>query len=110
MRCSYQILEDKLIRAKRTRKQLVQGEFLQHRAAFIRDQDLQRKVRVHKTGNLVVFAVDASWSMAAAERIERAVAHVIAEGQATTYDLKPRRDDPTAVGTQQMADAIIAAL
>jgi len=47
---------------------------------------------------------------AAAERIERAVAHVIAEGRATTYDLKPRRDDPTAVGTQQMADAIIAAL
>jgi len=47
---------------------------------------------------------------AAAERIERAVAHVIAEGRATTYDLKPRRGDPTAVGTQQMADAIIAAL
>ncbi|MGI6367997.1 MAG: vWA domain-containing protein [Anaerolineae bacterium] len=35
----------------------------------IRDEDLQRKVRVHKTGNLVVFAVDASWSMAAAERM-----------------------------------------
>jgi len=47
---------------------------------------------------------------AAAERIERAVSAVIAEGRAVTYDLKPRRDDPTAVGTQQMADAIIAAL
>jgi len=46
----------------------------------------------------------------AAERIERAVARVIAEGRAVTYDLKPRRDDPTAVGTQEMADAIIAAL
>jgi isocitrate dehydrogenase (NAD+) len=46
----------------------------------------------------------------AAGRIERAVAQVIAEGQAVTYDLKPRRDDPTAVGTQEMADAIIAAL
>jgi Mg-chelatase subunit ChlD len=39
-------------------------------AVAIQDQDLQRKVRVHKTGNLVVFAVDASWSMAAAERME----------------------------------------
>jgi len=27
-----------------------------------------------------------------------------------TYDLKPRRDDPTAVGTQEMADAIVAAI
>jgi hypothetical protein len=27
-----------------------------------------------------------------------------------TYDLKTRRDDPSAVGTQEMADAIIAAL
>jgi magnesium chelatase subunit D len=39
-------------------------------AVAIEDEDLQRKVRVHKTGNLVVFAVDASWSMAAAERME----------------------------------------
>jgi isocitrate dehydrogenase (NAD+) len=27
-----------------------------------------------------------------------------------TYDLKPTRDDPTAVGTSQYADAIIATL
>ena len=39
-------------------------------AIAIRDNDLQRKIRVRKTGNLVVFAVDASWSMAAAERME----------------------------------------
>jgi Mg-chelatase subunit ChlD len=39
-------------------------------AVTIRDEDLQRKVRVHKTGNLVVFVVDASWSMAAAERMQ----------------------------------------
>ena len=43
---------------------------------------------------------------AAADRLERAVADVIAEGKYVTYDLKPRRDDPTAVGTQEMADAI----
>jgi len=42
----------------------------------------------------------------AAERLERAVAAVIAEGREVTYDMKPRRDDPTAVGTQAMAEAI----
>jgi isocitrate dehydrogenase (NAD+) len=42
----------------------------------------------------------------AAERLEKAVADVIAEGRSVTYDLKPHRDDPTAVGTQEMADAI----
>jgi len=46
----------------------------------------------------------------AAERVEAAVARVIAEGRYVTYDLKPTRDDPSAVGTQEMADAIIAAL
>ncbi|HEY8498062.1 MAG TPA: isocitrate/isopropylmalate dehydrogenase family protein, partial [Limnochordales bacterium] len=46
----------------------------------------------------------------AADRLERAVAHVIKEGRYVTYDLKPHRDDPTAVGTREMADAIIAAL
>ncbi len=43
---------------------------------------------------------------AAADRLERAVADVIAEGKYVTYDLKPRRDDPTAVGMQEMAEAI----
>ena len=42
----------------------------------------------------------------AAERLERAVADVIAEGKDVTYDLKPHRDDPTAVGTKEMAEAI----
>ena len=42
----------------------------------------------------------------AAQRLEQAVADVIAEGRFVTYDLKPNRDDPTAVGTQEMADAI----
>jgi len=46
----------------------------------------------------------------AADRLEGAVAAVIAEGRSVTYDLKPRRDDPSAVGTQEMADAVIAAL
>jgi isocitrate dehydrogenase (NAD+) len=46
----------------------------------------------------------------AAERLERAVAAVIREGKRVTYDMKPRRDDPTAVGTRASADAIIAAM
>ena len=44
---------------------------------------------------------------AAADRLESAIAAVIAEGRSVTYDMKPTRDDPTAVGTSQVADAII---
>ncbi len=43
----------------------------------------------------------------AAERLEKSVAKVIREGKYVTYDLKPTRDDPKAVGTKEMADAII---
>src|SRR5438045_7228480 len=43
----------------------------------------------------------------AAGRLERALADVIAEGKSVTYDMKPSRDDPTAVGTSEVADAII---
>ncbi|RPI81457.1 MAG: isocitrate/isopropylmalate dehydrogenase family protein, partial [Planctomycetaceae bacterium] len=43
---------------------------------------------------------------AAADRLDRAVAAVIAEGKDVTYDMKADRNDPTAVGTQQMAEAI----
>lgn len=39
-------------------------------ALQLRKSDLQRKVRVRRTGNLILFAVDASWSMAASERME----------------------------------------
>ncbi len=44
---------------------------------------------------------------AAADRLEAAVASIVAEGKSVTYDLKPDRTDPTAVGTSEMADAII---
>lgn len=43
----------------------------------------------------------------AADRVEQAIASVIAEGRSVTYDMKPDRNDPTAAGTSQMADAII---
>jgi isocitrate dehydrogenase (NAD+) len=43
----------------------------------------------------------------AARRLESALAAVIAEGKYVTYDLKSRSDDATAVGTSQVADAVI---
>ncbi|HEU5432690.1 MAG TPA: isocitrate/isopropylmalate dehydrogenase family protein [Thermomicrobiales bacterium] len=46
----------------------------------------------------------------AAERIERAVSTVIAEGQNVTYDLRPDRDPTKAATTTQMTEAIVAQL
>jgi isocitrate dehydrogenase (NAD+) len=45
---------------------------------------------------------------AEADNLEAAVAAVIAEGKDVTYDMKKDRDDPTAVGTSEMADAIVS--
>jgi len=42
----------------------------------------------------------------AADRLEAAVKDVIKEGKYVTYDFKADRNDPTAVGTQEMAEAI----
>jgi isocitrate dehydrogenase (NAD+) len=44
---------------------------------------------------------------AAANRMEKAIAEVIRKGEKVTYDLKPTRDDPSAVGTAEFADAVI---
>ena len=46
----------------------------------------------------------------AADRLEKAIAAVIKEGKSVTYDMKSRRDDPTAAGTSQVADAVIEKL
>jgi isocitrate dehydrogenase (NAD+) len=46
----------------------------------------------------------------AANRLEAAIAAVIEEGRSVTYDMKPTRDDPTAAGTSQVADAVIEKL
>jgi isocitrate dehydrogenase (NAD+) len=46
----------------------------------------------------------------AANRLEKALAQVVSEGKNVTYDLKSRPDDPTAVGTSQVADAVIEKL
>ncbi len=46
----------------------------------------------------------------AAERLETAVASVIADGKHVTYDMKPTPHDPTAATTSMVADAIIEKL
>jgi isocitrate dehydrogenase (NAD+) len=46
----------------------------------------------------------------AGDRLERAVARVIKDGRRVTYDMKEDRHDPSAVGTQAAADAVIQAL
>jgi isocitrate dehydrogenase (NAD+) len=43
----------------------------------------------------------------AGDRLEKAIASVVAEGKEVTYDLKAYRDDPSAVGTREFADAVI---
>jgi isocitrate dehydrogenase (NAD+) len=43
----------------------------------------------------------------AADRLEKAIASVVADGKEVTYDLKPDREDPTAVGTKEFADAVV---
>jgi isocitrate dehydrogenase (NAD+) len=46
----------------------------------------------------------------AANMLEGAIAETIREGRYVTYDMKADRNDPTAVGTSQVADAIVAKL
>jgi len=46
----------------------------------------------------------------ASDRLEAACSAVIREGKSVTYDMKPSKDDPSAVGTSQVADAVIAKL
>jgi isocitrate dehydrogenase (NAD+) len=46
----------------------------------------------------------------AADNLEQAIAGVIREGKSVTYDMKPSRTDASAVGTSEVADAIIEKL
>ena len=46
----------------------------------------------------------------AASLLERVLDETIAEGVDVTYDLKQRRDDPTAKSTSQVADALVSKL
>jgi len=44
--------------------------------------------------------------MDAADRLEAGIADLVRDGENVTYDMKPTRDDPTAVGTREVADAL----
>ena len=46
----------------------------------------------------------------AANMLEGAIAETIREGRHVTYDMKAERNDPSAVGTTQVTDAIVARL
>src|SRR5438876_8656644 len=48
--------------------------------------------------------------LSAANALELAIADVIGAGESVTYDMKPSRDDPSAVGTSEVADAVISRL
>ncbi|MEA2242983.1 MAG: isocitrate dehydrogenase [Solirubrobacteraceae bacterium] len=54
-----------------------------------------------------VYMLDHLKETAAARALENAIATVIRKGEKVTYDLKPTRTDPTAVGTSEFADAVI---
>jgi isocitrate dehydrogenase (NAD+) len=67
-------------------------------------QNRMNPIAMMLSGVLMLHHLDES---GAAHRLEAAIAAVIAAGRDVTYDMKPSRDDPTAVGTSQVADAII---
>ncbi len=61
---------DATLRAASPYQNQRQAEGKSDLALQLRKSDLQRKIRVRRTGNLILFVVDASWSMAASERME----------------------------------------
>ena len=58
-------------------------------ALELRKQDLQRKVRVRRANNLILFVVDASWSMATAEGMEVRLGPVPIIGRLGRLPLSP---------------------
>ena len=46
----------------------------------------------------------------AADRMEGAIAKLIREGKDVTYDMKDDRNDPTAIGTSEVGDALVKIL
>jgi magnesium chelatase subunit D len=72
-------------------------------ALALRSDDYQRKVRVTRAANLILFVVDASWSMAVAERMEATKGAVLS----LLTDAYQRRDRVGLVVFQKN-DAIVA--
>jgi magnesium chelatase subunit D len=72
-------------------------------AFLVKRQDLQRKVRVRRASNLILFVVDASWSMAAAERMEATKGAIIS----LLHDAYQRRDQVGLVVFQREEARIV---
>lgn len=76
------------------------------RLAFIvKRQDFQKKVRVRRAANLVLFVVDASWSMAAAERMEATKGAILS----LLHDAYQRRDQVGLVVFQRDEARVVLA-
>ncbi|MFP3897471.1 MAG: vWA domain-containing protein [Anaerolineales bacterium] len=72
-------------------------------AITIRGEDLQRKVRVRKASNLIVFVVDASWSMAAAERMKATKGTIMS----LLVDAYQKRDRVCMISFQKDASTLV---
>lgn len=72
-------------------------------AFVVKRQDFQKKVRVRRAANLVLFVVDASWSMAAAERMEATKGAILS----LLYDAYQRRDQVGLVVFQREEARIV---
>lgn len=80
------------------------SERAERKVAFVvKRQDLQKKVRVRRAANLVLFVVDASWSMAAAERMEATKGAIIS----LLHDAYQRRDQVGLVVFQREEARIV---
>jgi magnesium chelatase subunit D len=95
---------DATIRAAAPFQRRRQTERERSRVAFlVKRQDLQRKVRVRRAANLVLFVVDASWSMAAAERMEATKGAILS----LLHDAYQRRDQVGLVVFQREEARVI---
>jgi isocitrate dehydrogenase (NAD+) len=70
----------------------------------IRDPGMANPIAVILSGVLMLRHLGES---EAARSVSAAVAQVLAKGTSVTYDLKPFRDDPSAVSADAVADAVI---
>ncbi|NJN19742.1 MAG: VWA domain-containing protein [Oscillochloris sp.] len=93
-------LREAAIYQRKRRAELVHEPHLPHRRrpkVLLRRGDLRQKVRVRRTRNAVCFVVDASWSMAAEERMQATKAAVLS----LLRDAYQRRDRVGLVSFQR---------
>lgn len=82
---------------QRDRRDQTAGAGPPRRRVLLKRSDLRQKVRVRKTRNVICFVVDASWSMAADERMRSTKAAVLA----LLHDAYQRRDRVGLVSFQR---------